>query len=145
MNNITANSGTFMGDIYANKGIRVNVKKFIKTRSSIFGDEVLGSFSNSDSIIYVSCGTTDTIHVQGKDTLIKIYLSEPPQIGQKFTVINRSYSWIFESGFADNPDYDEYGFRLVILDQNMRTITNLSYKAQGEFVFDGSSWLAYTM
>lgn len=145
MNNITANSGTFMGDIYANKGVRVNVKKFIKTRSSIFGDEILGSFSNSDSIIYVSCQTTDTRHVQGKDTLIKIYLSESPQVGQKFTVINRSYSWIFESGFADNPDYDEYGFRLVILDKDMRTITSLSYRAQSEFVFDGSSWLAYSM
>lgn len=144
MNNILANSGTFMGDIYANKGVRVNVKKFIKTRSSILGDEVLGSFSNSDSIIYVNCLTTD-IRSHYKDTLIKIYLNDTPQIGQKFTVINRSDSWIYESGLADSPEFYEYGFRLVVLNQNMEAIMNLGYRAQGEFVFDGSSWITYTL
>ena len=142
MNNILANSGTFIGDIYANKGVRVNVRSFINMTDIPQTKTLLGYITNSDSVLIVRY--TNTPYNGSADIILRFVLTEKPQMGQRFTLINNSYNWQYESGDSESPTYESHYYVIEVLDNTMKQIGYFYYGKSGEMIYDGTRWHTYT-
>lgn len=142
MNNITANSGTFMGDLYANKGVRVNVKTFALSDDSISQNRVLSYLANSDSVNIVKY-SHNKYNVY-TDIVLRFILSENPQIGQRFTFINNSRSWMYTWDEFEQTQQEEHFYVIEVLNQKLNRVAYFNNGKSGEMIFDGTHWNTYT-
>lgn len=142
MNNITANSGTFMGDLYANKGVRVNVKTFALSNDSISQNRVLSYLANSDSVNIVKY-SHNKYNVY-TDIVLRFILSENPQIGQRFTFINNSRSWMYTWDEFEQTQQEEHFYVIEVLNQKLNRVAYFNNGKSGEMIFDGTHWHTYT-
>ena len=80
MSNITANSGTFMGDIYANYGIRYNLKEFVNSYADSRALRI-GTFQRKDVLLYVRYyrNGAQLPFYRGTNYYLNLRLSETPQ------------------------------------------------------------------
>ena len=142
MNNITANSGTFMGDLYANKGVRINVKTFALSDESLSQNRVLSYLANSDSVNIVKYShnkyNVDT------DIVLRFILSENPQIGQRFTFINNSKSWMYTWDEFEQTQNEKHFYVIEVLNQKLNRVAYFNNGKSGEMIFDGTRWHTYT-
>ena len=142
MNNITANSGTFMGDLYANKGVRINVKTFALLDESLSQNRVLSYLANSDSVNIVKYShnkyNVDT------DIVLRFILSENPQIGQRFTFINNSQSWMYTWDEFEQTQNEKHFYVIEVLNQKLNRVAYFNNGKSGEMIFDGTRWHTYT-
>lgn len=142
MNNITANSGTFMGDLYANKGVRINVKTFALSDESLSQNRVLSYLANSDSVNIVKYSNNESF--VNKDIVLRFILSENPQIGQRFTFINNSQSWMYTWDEFEQVQQVEHFYVIEVLNQKLNRVAYFNNGKSGEMIFDGTRWHTYT-
>ena len=65
-------------------------------------------------------------------------------MGQRFTLINNSYNWQYESGDGENPTYEDHYYVIEVLDNTMKQIGYFYYGKSGEMIYDGTRWHTYT-
>ena len=142
MNNITANSGTFMGDLYANKGVRINVKTFALSDESLSQNRVLSYLANSDSVNIVKYSHNKSFI--NTDIVLRFILLENPQIGQRFTFINNSQSWMYTWDEFEQTQQVEHFYVIEVLNQKLNRVAYFNNGKSGEMIFDGTRWHTYT-
>lgn len=138
MSNITANSGTFMGDIYANYGIRYNLKEFVNSYANLQSYEI-GTFQRKDVLLYVRYyrSGAQLPFYRNTNYYLNLRLSEAPQVGQRFSCRNASANYSTGSGQGDYTN----GFQVRVYANNGALICTIKWSERADFVWTGTKWV----